>query len=72
MIVRAFKMKEDATDEQCQALSDKLLHLDKLLCVNEKRKEIVARFDDELDLLAFQLAIGGFKVKKVVTQIKGD
>lgn len=51
-------MKEDATDAQCQALSDKLDYHGKLLCDNERQKEIVAQFDDELDLLAFQVAIG--------------
>lgn len=65
MIVRVFKMKEDATDAQCQALSDKLEYHGKLLCDNERRKEIVAQFDDELDLLAFQIAIGAATIRTV-------
>jgi hypothetical protein len=65
MIVRVFKMKENATDAQCQALSDKLDYHGKLLCDNERRKEIVAQFDDELDLLAFQVAIGAVTVSVV-------
>jgi hypothetical protein len=64
MIVRVFKMKPDATDAQCQALSEKLEYHGKLLCDNERRKEIIAQFDDELDFLAFQVAIGMVKVKK--------
>jgi len=61
-IVRVFKIKKDATDEQCKAISDKLDYHGKLLCDNERRKEIVACFDDELDLLAFMVAIGGAKI----------
>lgn len=62
MIVRVFKMKAEATDEQCRELSEKLDFHGKLLCDNERRKEIVAQFDDELDFLAFQAAIGMIKV----------
>lgn len=65
MITRVFKMKEDATDEQCRALSEKLDYHGKLLCDNERRKEIVAQFEDELDFLAFQVAIGMVKATVV-------
>jgi hypothetical protein len=54
-------MKADATDKQCLALSEKLDYHGKLLCDNERQREIVAQFDDELDLLAFQVAIGMIK-----------
>ena len=67
MIVRVFKMKDDATDEQCRTLSEKLDYHGKLLCDNERRKEIVAQFDDELDLLAFQIAIGMVEAKIICT-----
>lgn len=69
MIVRVFKMRDDATDEQCRELSDKLEYHGKLLCDNERRKEIVAQFDDELDFLAFQVAIG--TVKATIISQKG-
>jgi len=58
MFVRVFKMKPDATDDQCRGLSETLDYHGKLLCDNERRKEIVAGFDDKLDFLAFMVAIG--------------
>jgi len=58
-------MKENATDAQCQALSEKLDYHGKLVCDNEKTKEIIAQFDDELDLLAFQVAIGAVTISTV-------
>jgi hypothetical protein len=43
----------------------------KLLCDNERRKQIVAQFDDELDLAAFMLAISGAKISTIEDKING-